>query len=80
MSRKRKNSKPWAWVTTIPWPVWLSLTLTGAAVAVVLVLTERSPAAAVVALFVTYLCAAGFADSLRARRVVRKTGRKGARR
>ena len=79
--RKRKNSnrRPWAWVTAIPWPLWLSLALAGAAAFVVLVLAERGPAA-VVALLAAYVCAGGYADSLRARRAVRrrsarKTGR-----
>lgn len=81
MSRKRKNRnrRPWAWVTAIPWPLWLSLALAGAAVFVAQVLAERGPAA-VVSLLATYVCVAGLADSLRARRNLRrrsarKTGR-----
>ena len=73
MSRQRKTSKPWAWVTAVPWPLWLSLTLAGTAVSVVLALAGRG-LAAVVALLAAYMCAGGFADSLRARR--KKGGRR----
>lgn len=74
MSRQRKNRAPWAWVVAIPWPLWLSLTLASGAAFVVLLLTGRGTAA-VVTLLVAYACAGGYADSLRARRKVRRSAR-----
>lgn len=79
MSRQRKNRRPWAWVTAIPWPLWLSLALAAGAAFVATLLAGRGTAALLL-LFVTYVCTGGYADSLRARRVVRhrsarKTGR-----